>query len=395
MRIANKFGGKGSNKIIKPLCIFLFMVITVGICKYRMSKSSICGLPANYDSIITLTGKEKIQIRWLDFKKNIINHLPIAINAKENFKDYQLKFFIPKDTTIYINAVGEAAEYLTNPYLFNSFDNDGIEVFFDMQNEKKNFFDINKDDRQYRILWKTLQMDGKNFNKTGVKVIETDPTSTTYIMEVTFPWKTLGYFSPKKNAQLGFDLSIMDSDGGSMKGKLTWNSKSDDGWKNAANYGTIVLSDEDKTPLNSKFVVATKRGLRKMTFSSKTPFYYCKNVTVGYVTDSLDLSGKFQAEWDTENLYLKIFVRDNIKTLSKVLFDYGWIEDITGKIVWTMNVDQLRYAGGALKNRRIDTAITLKKGYYYLKYHTDESHSPTKWDDQPPTTSFYGIKLSY
>jgi hypothetical protein len=155
MRIANKFGGKGSNKIIKPLCIFLFMVITVGICKYRMSKSSICGLPANYDSIITLTGKEKIQIRWLDFKKNIINHLPIAINAKENFKDYQLKFFIPKDTTIYINAVGEAAEYLTNPYLFNSFDNDGIEVFFDMQNEKKNFFDINKDDRQYRILWKT------------------------------------------------------------------------------------------------------------------------------------------------------------------------------------------------------------------------------------------------
>jgi hypothetical protein len=397
MKMANKFGGNKSAKaiwLISATAVILLIVV-LGTLKnvfHLFSKSK----NIDYISIVTNpifeNGNE-------DNAK--INDLPVQIFAKNNFKDYTLRFNVPKDTSIMINAVGEAADYSTNPFLFNSFDNDGVELFFDMKNDKAPLFDINGADRQYRILWKTNQIDGKNFNKTGVKVAEQDPSLTTYVMEISLPWKSLGFITPRVNVKVGFDAAIMDNDGGGMKGKLNWRNTTDDDWNNTSHYGTMILSSDNNIPANLYYAVVPKHqsASSKITsvafFSRKSPFYKLKNVSVGYVKDSLDLSGKFRAEWDDKNLYIQIFVRDNVKTFSKALFDYGWKEDNHGDTVWRMDIDKLKFAGGALKNKRVDTTITLKKGIYYLKYHTDESHSPSKWDADPPSTKFYGIKLSY
>jgi len=203
------------------------------------------------------------------------------------------------------------------------------------------------------------------------------------------------------NAKLSFDATIIDSDGGAEKAKIDWHNKVDDDWKSSSNYGTMMLTDSHNLTLDSNFIIAVKRQRKAAfnhthsLFSNVTPFYRYGNITVGYVRDSSDLSGKFRAEWDERNLYLQVCVRDNIKSVAKALFDYGWIEDNSGNTVWMMNMVNMKYAGGALKNKREDTVLNIKRGVYYLKYHTDESHSPNKWDDAPPKTTFYGIKIAY
>jgi hypothetical protein len=67
------------------------------------------------------------------------------------------------------------------------------------------------------------------------------------------------------------------------------------------------------------------------------------------------------------------------------MVDYGWIEDAkTGKTVWEMTYRTTEPAGGASKNRRVDTTITLPAGEYVVKYEADGSHSFADWNADPP-----------
>ena len=62
------------------------------------------------------------------------------------------------------------------------------------------------------------------------------------------------------------------------------------------------------------------------------------------------------------------------------LADYGWIEDKkTGEIIWTMQYKHSYYAGGADKNRAVDTSIELARGEYVVHYITDGTHSAQRW----------------
>jgi CubicO group peptidase (beta-lactamase class C family) len=76
------------------------------------------------------------------------------------------------------------------------------------------------------------------------------------------------------------------------------------------------------------------------------------------------------------------------------LFDYGWIESAdTGKPVWEMKGPRTAHAGGAGKNRKVDTIITLGAGKYRLRYKSDDSHSFDRWNALPPDINFWGIAL--
>lgn len=76
------------------------------------------------------------------------------------------------------------------------------------------------------------------------------------------------------------------------------------------------------------------------------------------------------------------------------MYDYGWIENAeTGKIVWEMKQAETTHAGGAPKNRKVDTVITLPAGKYRLRYKSDDSHSFDNWNALPPEINFWGIAL--
>jgi hypothetical protein len=76
------------------------------------------------------------------------------------------------------------------------------------------------------------------------------------------------------------------------------------------------------------------------------------------------------------------------------MIDYGWIENAeTGMRVWEMKEPETTHGGGAGKNRKVDTVITLPAGKYRLRYKSDDSHSFDNWNAMPPEINFWGIAL--
>jgi len=76
------------------------------------------------------------------------------------------------------------------------------------------------------------------------------------------------------------------------------------------------------------------------------------------------------------------------------MYDYGWIENAaTGDTLWKMTMDKTSHAGGASKNRLVNTKIKLKRGDYNLHYISDDSHSFNQWNATPPDFAFYGIAI--
>jgi hypothetical protein len=273
-----------------------------------------------------------------------------------------------------------------------------VEVYFDMKNEKFSYFNLNGDDRQYRILWNLLQIDGQNINTEGFEVKESDPIPQSYIMEMKFPWKSLGYITPGAGVKIGFDVAVLDNDGSTREALLAWYSTDWESWNNTSYFGTLVLGNsntqtDNKNAISIKIEKAPLIDGKFDEIWKKIPSYKFENVITGKLDNEKDLSGYFKTCWDNNNLYIIVNVEDDIKSYASVLFDYGWIEDLKGNIVWKMDMKQTQHAGGGLNNRYSDTIINLKKGQYYLRYQTDESNSPENWDVEPPLNSFYGIKL--
>jgi hypothetical protein len=132
------------------------------------------------------------------------------IVAKKNFLDGSQSFFLQKNEIIRIQAYGEEVDYRINTSLIKSYLNDCVEFYFDMQNHKVSYFDVNGDDRQYRFIWELLKIDGLNVDTNGVEVAETDQDDITYIMKFKYPWKTLGYVTPQYDIKIGLDVALGD-----------------------------------------------------------------------------------------------------------------------------------------------------------------------------------------
>lgn len=81
---------------------------------------------------------------------------------------------------------------------------------------------------------------------------------------------------------------------------------------------------------------------------------------------------------------------------SSKMYDYGWIEDAEGNVIWEMTYKKTTHAGGGAKNRLFSGTMILENGKYVLRYRTDDSHSPGNWNTTPPTNQeLYGITISF
>lgn len=67
------------------------------------------------------------------------------------------------------------------------------------------------------------------------------------------------------------------------------------------------------------------------------------------------------------------------------MYDFGWLtDDKTAKTVWEMRYENTSHGGGAEKNRSYSGILNLHAGNYVATYVTDDSHSFTEWNMQPP-----------
>lgn len=81
--------------------------------------------------------------------------------------------------------------------------------------------------------------------------------------------------------------------------------------------------------------------------------------------------------------------------VNREMADYGWITDNqTGSTIWEMTYSMTFHAGGAKKNRMVNTTIILDRGSYTLHYMTDDSHAYRDWNQDPPEDpEYWGITL--
>jgi len=312
-------------------------------------------------------------------------------------------FFLSKPTAIQVYAVGEILYNLPDSLKQYYLESDDVELYFNLRDTTDNILDKRIQNMNYRFAFtgdSAYKKQGIDFN--GVKT-----TKDGYTIEIKLPWTALNIGAPKDKAFINFDIGIGDNDDGFMqKAKLAWCSKSDNMKKDVTNYGhllftrkTSVLGKDDKCIHSIYGTPKIDTAIEKLW--SSIPEYRISNIVYGFVKDRFDLSATVQSCWDEKNLYFLFKVTDSRQkfiTLKKIkergiFVDYGWIENDHGEKIWEMNAKNSKYAGGVLRNQKVDTVLNLKAGRYKVKYVSDESHSYNDWTDDPPNTPFYGIVL--
>ena len=75
-------------------------------------------------------------------------------------------------------------------------------------------------------------------------------------------------------------------------------------------------------------------------------------------------------------------------------FDYGWLENNKGKVLWSMKDPVKTFnTGGGVKNRIEISTIKLEPATYNLRYISDQGHSYGNWNVIPPADSaLWGIQ---
>ncbi len=108
------------------------------------------------------------------------------------------------------------------------------------------------------------------------------------------------------------------------------------------------------------------------------------------VSDHKNLSKRFTLDRQT---HVRVYALG--EGADRRMYDYGWIENTgSGNTVWEMTYNMTSGAGGAKKNRLVNSTIVLDKGEYELHFESDDSHSFNDWNDDPPEDrTHWGITL--
>lgn len=116
----------------------------------------------------------------------------------------------------------------------NFWENDGVELYIDGNNEKATSYDAN--DFQFVIRYDASQIqEGHNKSVTGI-VAKAIQNSTGYVVEASIPWSLIGV-SPSDRKNIGLDFHINDSDQALRDGKITWFATQDNSYSNPSTFG--------------------------------------------------------------------------------------------------------------------------------------------------------------
>jgi hypothetical protein len=135
----------------------------------------------------------------------------------------------------------------------NPWENDGFEVYFDMDNSKDTVY--KKDNYQFRFNLNSSDITGTNGN------IDYNPPTVNFaiksypehysILEVVFPLVELGMAPSVNNKYMGFDVQILDNDGAGREAAMAWHNNQHEAYFNPSKMGTVYISSEIISSVNS------------------------------------------------------------------------------------------------------------------------------------------------
>ncbi len=143
----------------------------------------------------------------------------------------------------YLYVLGEIKDNALNQDSPNAWDDDGVEVYIDINNDKAGTYGAN--DVEYNFEYNNNDIVTANPGTrpiTNVNYVIL-PNTGGYIFEARIPWTTvLGY--PVVGQLVGFDFHVNDDDDGGVRdSKLAWTAIADDAWQFTSSFGTAVLED--------------------------------------------------------------------------------------------------------------------------------------------------------
>ncbi|MFN8416895.1 MAG: glycosyl hydrolase family 8 [Cytophagaceae bacterium] len=119
------------------------------------------------------------------------------------------------------------------------YNDDAVEVFFDIGNSKGTTYGTN--DVQYTFRWNDATVTANNSRPTTGITFSMVAKTGGYVLEARIPWSTLSG-TPAVNQLVGFEVEVNDDDdGGNRDHKLAWNATVDDTWQNPSYMGTAKL----------------------------------------------------------------------------------------------------------------------------------------------------------
>jgi hypothetical protein len=136
----------------------------------------------------------------------------------------------------------------------NNWENDAVEIFIDMGNDKSGSYGANDFAYTFVINDPTVY-ESKHNATTGVAFAQ-GAKAGGYIMEIRIPWTTLGG-AQSAGSFIGFDLHVNDDDGGGGRdAKKAWKDASDNAWQWPSVLGTLQIAG-CANPLPVEFISFT------------------------------------------------------------------------------------------------------------------------------------------
>jgi hypothetical protein len=164
--------------------------------------------------------------------------LPVSIVSQGSFTgpaDLTATYKVARDASNFYILVDVTDDILKNNNPGTPWQNDAVEIFIDMGNDKSGSYVANND-FQWSFIWSiSTQQSGITFAQT------TKANNLGYIMEIRIPWSTL-HGAQADGTFIGFDLHVDDNDTGTRDGKKAWTDGTDNAWQSTAVLGTLQIA---------------------------------------------------------------------------------------------------------------------------------------------------------
>jgi hypothetical protein len=329
--------------------------------------------------------------------KNLVSEEPAERNKSlvaevinmANHKILKKKFKIENDKEVRIFAVGELINTLVQDSMTNKIAFDRVELKFSNESGLHK-----RKTHNFIYSWGSPSVEGDNAYLKSMKYVIKDH-SLGYRIEIKYPINEL--FDVKDVPKVvNFNFTAVNNNYYNLNYntpnkkqplKLSYKPSNKDN-----TYGKLIFESGNKRSMDRNGLVCKKTWRPiKIDGIDENKWKLADSIVLN--KDSIGFKATLKTLYNDSYLYFYINVLDSLKQFYIPFADYGWIEDLNGKKVWLMSDINSHHAGGAAKNQITNNKLFLKKGTYFLCFKTDESHSYDTWNDDKPTTSFYGIKV--
>ncbi len=279
--------------------------------------TALCLSPVVYGQLINIDGT--VEDTW-----NTAEWRPVAkvLQGADNITDeadFSAQYKLLWDENGFYVLIEVQDDVLVNDQA-QYFNNDMVEVYFDMDNSKNilkpgapwNVTSYDDNDFQFHHV---IDVEGVNGGPEGADVNLAYDLSQTgvYTLEFHFAWSDLGLTEAlTEGTDIGFDITIGDNDGSdNRESYLGWNTPSGEVYHDASLFGTLTLLSGNVTEVPAGIVLDGKPE----PVWHNMPAYGLNKVIQGEEPiDPNDFSATFKTHWNEEGIYVWALIVDDTLT---------------------------------------------------------------------------------